>query len=339
MTFGNTTQLTAVFLKVFVACFLGSISFVAAAAGPPQVFAAPPRAQIQPYEFNRFSSPHAQLRVARLQHQLERAQREMRLQEREHARLRNRLWQMNSRMSRLDRAHRQDLVARHYFQQQLANATNRYDRAWRHAENRHRQLNRSGDQHQYIARLRNEQRDLRRALAERDNRIATLTQQVEKRLPAMTSIARLTPAVDIADRDDDGVADAQDLCPDAPTATGTAGCNTDTPVTMEGVNFRYDSYELTDESRQVLARVAGVLKQHPDVKLEVAGHTDAQGNPAYNVWLSQKRAEAVREYLLTEGIASGNLLAKGYGGEQPIADNDTLEGLRSNRRVELHWLL
>ncbi|MGW8309461.1 MAG: OmpA family protein [Thiogranum sp.] len=268
------------------------------------------------------------------------------MREGERARFRNALWQtqqqlqqMQGRMSWMSQQHRQNLAARYYLRQQLAAATNGYDKEWRRAENLQQRPETDSNRDTDIARLRQEQQDLQNALSERDDRIATLTRQLENRLPLETSIAQLTPRIDSGDRDDDGIADAQDLCPDAPTAQSTTGCSMDKPVPMEGVNFRYDSYELTNDSRQVLSRVAGILKQHPDVKLEVAGHTDAQGNPDYNVWLSQMRAEAVRDYLLSEGVSSGNLLAKGFGGEQPIADNDTLAGLRSNRRVELHWLL
>jgi OOP family OmpA-OmpF porin len=286
------------------------------------------------------------LYLARLRHELDRTQRTLWLRERQRARLRNELWQvrrdfrqLDSRMAWINQQRRQNVAARLYRQQQLAAAASAYDRDWRRAGIPPQQPQADSARQADIARLRQEQQNLRAPLSGRDNRIAASNRQLENRLPPSTSIAQLTPRLDLADRDDDGVADARDLCPDTATTQGAAGCSIDQPVAMEGVNFRYDSYELTDDSRQVLGHVAGILKQHPDLKLEVAGHTDAQGNPAYNVWLSQMRAETVRDYLLDEGVASDNLLAKGYGGEQPIADNDTLEGLRSNRRVELHLLL
>jgi len=139
------------------------------------------------------------------------------------------------------------------------------------------------------------------------------------------------------DVDQDGVSDSLDLCPETEkgVAVGPTGCVLNATMTLEGVGFRYDSHELTDESHAILDRVAGILEQYPDLKLEVAGHADAQGDPAYNLWLSQQRAETVRKYLITQGVNRDNLTAHGYGAEQPVADNSTWEGLVRNRRVEL----
>jgi len=113
----------------------------------------------------------------------------------------------------------------------------------------------------------------------------------------------------------------------------------DSPVSLQGVKFRYDSSELTDESRAILDRVAAVWRKQTTHTLhEVAGHTDSQGDPAYNLRLSQRRAETVRKYLISRGVDAGNLKAQGYGGLQPIADNSTWAGLVSNRRVELRGI-
>jgi len=112
----------------------------------------------------------------------------------------------------------------------------------------------------------------------------------------------------------------------------------DRPVSLQGVKFRYDSSELTDESRAILDRVAAVLRKQAHALHEVAGHTDSQGDPAYNLRLSQRRAETVREYLISRGVDAGNLKAHGYGGLQPIANNSTWAGLVSNRRVELRGI-
>ena len=130
--------------------------------------------------------------------------------------------------------------------------------------------------------------------------------------------------------------------PEAPTIQAMPTSNardslSSEPISLKGVKFRYDSAELTDESRAILEQVARTLRQQPDSKHEVAGHTDAQGHPAYNIWLSQQRAEAVRAYLILHGVKPANLKARGYGGTQPVADNRTWEGLSRNRRVELRW--
>ncbi len=110
------------------------------------------------------------------------------------------------------------------------------------------------------------------------------------------------------------------------------------PVSLQGVKFRYDSSELTDQSRAILDQVATVLRKQTHVLHEVAGHTDSQGEPGYNLRLSQRRAETVRQYLISRGVDAGNLKARGYGGSQPIADNSTWAGLVSNRRVELRGI-
>jgi len=110
------------------------------------------------------------------------------------------------------------------------------------------------------------------------------------------------------------------------------------PVSLQGVKFRYDSSELTDESRAILDQVATVLRKQPRTLHEVAGHTDSQGDPGYNLRLSQQRADTVRKYLISRGVDADTLKARGYGGLQPVADNSTWAGLVSNRRVELRGI-
>jgi OOP family OmpA-OmpF porin len=142
------------------------------------------------------------------------------------------------------------------------------------------------------------------------------------------------------DSDADGVSDSIDLCLETQSGVkvDAMGCALDASITLEGVNFRYDSWELTRAARAVLDRVADILVQYPQLELEVAGHTDAQGDRAYNRWLSEQRAKAVREYLTARGVNAANITSRGYGSEQPIADNSTREGLLKNRRVELRRL-
>jgi OOP family OmpA-OmpF porin len=104
---------------------------------------------------------------------------------------------------------------------------------------------------------------------------------------------------------------------------------------LEGVNFKYDSDALTTPSRAALDQVATILREQPTLKLEIAGHSDTQGDAAYNLWLSEQRAKSVMAYLVSQGVPASQLSAQGYGGSQPIADNTTREGLARNRRVEL----
>ena len=106
-------------------------------------------------------------------------------------------------------------------------------------------------------------------------------------------------------------------------------------MTLNGVNFDFDSARLRPESIAILDKAVATLKEWGDVKVEVAGHTDSVGTDEYNLNLSQSRAETVRAYLIDKGIPADRLTAKGYGESMPEADNDTAEGRFKNRRVEL----
>ena len=142
------------------------------------------------------------------------------------------------------------------------------------------------------------------------------------------------------DSDGDSIPDRADLCGETRQGitVDATGCADGVAINLQGVNFRYDSHELTPEAQHILDRVANILSKQPNLRLEVAGHTDAQGDPAYNQWLSLKRAEAVRDYLVAHGVNPNHIGAGGYGGQRPIADNTTKQGLRMNRRVELRRL-
>lgn len=103
----------------------------------------------------------------------------------------------------------------------------------------------------------------------------------------------------------------------------------------ERIQFRTGSADLLEASYAVLDEVAQAILGNDRIELvEVQGHTDSSGDYDGNVELSQERAQEVREYLIGKGVASGRLRAKGYGPDNPVADNDTAEGRRSNRRVE-----
>jgi len=106
-------------------------------------------------------------------------------------------------------------------------------------------------------------------------------------------------------------------------------------LVMEGVNFDFDKAVIRQEDIPKLDRDVATLKEWGDVKVEVAGHTCNIGTDEYNMGLSQRRADAVRNYLISQGIPADRLTAKGYGESQPTADNSTREGRVQNRRVEL----
>lgn len=109
-------------------------------------------------------------------------------------------------------------------------------------------------------------------------------------------------------------------------------------IQMNNLFFEYNKADLLKSSFPELDRVVYLLKNYPIDLVEVAGHTDSVGNEQYNLTLSDKRSNAVREYLIKKGISKDKLLAKGYGKTEPIATNETEEGRKKNRRVELKIL-
>ena len=104
---------------------------------------------------------------------------------------------------------------------------------------------------------------------------------------------------------------------------------------MSDVLFKTGSFELLPGARERLAKVSGIVLAYPSLHLQIEGHTDSVGGDEYNQSLSEKRAGAVREYLVQQGITGDSIEARGFGKTQPIASNDTSEGRQQNRRVEL----
>jgi outer membrane protein OmpA-like peptidoglycan-associated protein len=104
---------------------------------------------------------------------------------------------------------------------------------------------------------------------------------------------------------------------------------------MSDVLFKTGSYELAPGARERLAKVSGILLAYPSLHVQIEGHTDSVGSDEYNQDLSEKRAGAVRDYFVQQGIAADSIEAHGFGKTQPIAANDTPEGRQQNRRVEL----
>lgn len=173
----------------------------------------------------------------------------------------------------------------------------------------------------------------------------------------------------LVDTDADGVADADDKCPDTPSmvAVDELGCPLDTdsdgvidsidscpetevgqPVTADGcavvtppedelkleIIFASNSSAIAPQYMDQLQAAADFIKSHPGIKFVVEGHTDGSGSAAGNLRLSQKRADTVRWFLFRDfGVDRFSLTAKGFGEEQPLADNATPEGRAINRRV------
>lgn len=109
-------------------------------------------------------------------------------------------------------------------------------------------------------------------------------------------------------------------------------------VILKGVTFAFNSARLTASSRSILDQAAEGLKHHPLLKVEIQGYTDSVGTVAYNLRLSQRRAESVRDFLIADGVAAGQLRARGYGPADPIASNRTAAGRALNRRVVMKVL-
>ena len=135
------------------------------------------------------------------------------------------------------------------------------------------------------------------------------------------------------DSDGDGVADHLDKCPNTPkgATVNEAGCWSLQATTLYDSNSSYirtEAYPLLDE-------VASILEKNPEMEVEVQGHTDNRGAAKYNQWLSEKRAEKVKDYLVSKGIDPSRLEAKGYGLTQPVASNAIEDGRAQKRRVEL----
>jgi outer membrane protein OmpA-like peptidoglycan-associated protein len=92
---------------------------------------------------------------------------------------------------------------------------------------------------------------------------------------------------------------------------------------------------LQPQVREKLAKIAGIVTSHPDLKLSIEGYTDSVGGDAYNQTLSENRAKSALDYLVSQGVKSDSISSKGLGKGNPIGSNDTAEGRQQNRRVEI----
>lgn len=147
------------------------------------------------------------------------------------------------------------------------------------------------------------------------------------------------------DTDGDGFFGTKDSCPEQPeTKNGFQdgdGCPDEVPTPLkkftgviEGINFRTGKAEVLRGSHAILDRAVAVLKEFSDVKLEIGGHTDDRGSDEFNRDLSQRRADAVKDYLVAKGIAPERLNSVGHGEGSPVGDNATSTGRAKNRRTE-----
>lgn len=153
----------------------------------------------------------------------------------------------------------------------------------------------------------------------------------------------------VRDQDGDGITDDRDQCIDKPeTHNGFQdedGCPDELPEevkefqgVIEGIEFELDSAIIRDVSKPFLDRAVKVLRDYPDIRIEIVGHTDDQGTPEYNEKLSRERAEAVEKYFVDQGIDDARLETRGAGEKEPLTSNATEEGRAKNRRTEFKIL-
>jgi OOP family OmpA-OmpF porin len=109
---------------------------------------------------------------------------------------------------------------------------------------------------------------------------------------------------------------------------------TESKIVTHGINFDFNKATIRPESMGTLNMVATILKENPEIKFEIGGYTDADGDDQYNLKLSEQRANTVLAQLVSMGVDQSRLTAKGYGEAKPISDNSTPEGKANNRRVE-----
>ena len=151
------------------------------------------------------------------------------------------------------------------------------------------------------------------------------------------------------DNDKDGILDKDDKCPNEPeTKNGYQdedGCPDEVPAqvkqfsgVVKGINFRRNSADIKATSFPLLKQAVIVFKSYPALRVEISGHTSNEGKREFNMKLSRKRAEAVKDYLVSAGIDEKRIGTVGYGPDKPIADNDTKEGTEKNRRIEFRLL-
>ncbi|HEX7366986.1 MAG TPA: OmpA family protein [Pelobium sp.] len=139
------------------------------------------------------------------------------------------------------------------------------------------------------------------------------------------------------DTDGDGILDSKDQCPEVKGTTANNGCPEEKikAYDYKNIQFEFNSSVLKTSSYATLESIAQQIKNSGDTKFLVNGHSSAEGTEARNMALSVDRANAVKNYLVNNGIASNRLITKGFGESQPIADNSTEQGRVLNRRVEI----
>lgn len=146
-----------------------------------------------------------------------------------------------------------------------------------------------------------------------------------------------------ADRDGDGVPDKDDECPDVAGITENNGCAAEPTDLISFINnsenrilFKANSSKLDSGDKEILDKVIGLLSQYESASIIIEGHASSDGSESYNLKLSEKRAESVKEYLLEKGIADERLSTVGFGESKPVGNNKTARGRADNRRANIN---
>jgi OmpA-OmpF porin, OOP family len=163
----------------------------------------------------------------------------------------------------------------------------------------------------------------------------------DDKCPTVKGLARYQ-GCPIPDTDGDGVNDEDDKCIDRKGPASNQGCPEIDKAVIDKINyaaknvfFATGSAKLLPKSFKALDEAAKLLKSDETLMVDVDGHTDSQGNEEKNQSLSENRAKAVKDYLVSKGISEGRLKSAGYGSTKPVGDNKTAAGRASNRRTEL----
>jgi len=145
------------------------------------------------------------------------------------------------------------------------------------------------------------------------------------------------------DTDGDGVLDKDDQCPDVAGTVANNGCPEVTEEVQnelndyaKTINFDTGKSSISKDSEEALKAILAILDEYPNAKFTVDGHTDSVGSASNNKKLSEARALSVKEYLVENGVDEFRLSSKGYGEDNPVADNNTRSGRAENRRVEIN---
>jgi OOP family OmpA-OmpF porin len=155
------------------------------------------------------------------------------------------------------------------------------------------------------------------------------------------------------DSDGDDVCDGLDLCPNTPRGVrvdkdgcpmATSGAETELlekgVITVRDIYFDTAKWDIKPESEQTLNELCTIFKQHPELRIEIGGHADARGSSAYNQDLTEKRAEAVLDWMRSNCADANlsNFTSRGYGETRPVGSNSTTKGMALNRRIEFKVL-